>query len=108
MSMLHAPVTSDQQQEDARVSVSDQDITPAVGNASLRAAHLGRSQAEARALFAPYLALASVVSGVLVAWALFGRVSMIMIGAWLVMVLGTNWFAWQRAINEESYSGSTV
>jgi len=88
--------------------MSEEDISQAVGNAALRAAHLRRSQGEARALFAPYLALASAVTGLLVSWTLFGSISPLMIGAWLLLVLGSNWVAWRRATDEMNYSGSSI
>ena len=78
--MFHAPVSPDTQPEGGRTVMSEEDITQAVGNATLRASHLRRSQGEARALFAPYLAVAGGVTALLVAWTMFGKLSPIAIG----------------------------
>ena len=105
--MIHAPVSPDTHPEGGRAAMSDEDITQAVGNATLRASHLRRSQGEARALFAPYLAVAGGVTALLIAWALFGKLSPIAIGGWLVAVLGANWFAWRQTTDEFNYSSSS-
>jgi diguanylate cyclase (GGDEF)-like protein/PAS domain S-box-containing protein len=87
--------------------MSEEDITQTVGNEKLRAAHLRKSQGEARALIAPYLGSACAIAALLVAWALFGKVSILVIAGWLAVVLGTNWFAWRKAVDQDNYYGST-
>jgi len=106
--MYHAPVSADQQPEGVRTEISEEDIAQAVGNEQLRAAHLRKAQAEARALFAPYLAVAGTVTALLVALVLFGRVSNVLIGGWVVVVGGVNWLAWRKAVDQDAYSSSNL
>ena len=106
--MYHTPVSPEQQPEGVRTVMSEEDITPAVGNATLRSAHVRRSQGEARALFAPYLAIASVGTALIVAWAVLGSLPIVVVVGWLALVGALNWFAWRNATNEDNYSSSSA
>ncbi|MDB5697623.1 MAG: hypothetical protein JWN69_427 [Alphaproteobacteria bacterium] len=97
--MYHAPVSANSAPEGVPVEIREDETGHEVGNQELRDEHLRNAQAEARALFAPYLAIASVATTVLVAWSLFGRINLALLGGWLLVVGGANWLGWRRAIN---------
>ncbi|MGE5721455.1 MAG: diguanylate cyclase domain-containing protein, partial [Sphingomonadales bacterium] len=106
--MYHAPVSADQQPEGVRTEISEEEIGQAVANDQLREAHLRSAQAEARALFASYLALTSVGTAVLVSWSLFGKMPAALIVGWFALVGGANWFAWHRSQDLDELTGRTV
>jgi diguanylate cyclase (GGDEF)-like protein/PAS domain S-box-containing protein len=106
--MYHAPVSAEQQPESVRTEGHEEEISSAIGSEQLREAHLRTAQAEARALFAPFLALAGVGTALFVSVALFSSVSVALIGGWLAAVCGANWFAWQHASNLDEYTGRSV
>jgi diguanylate cyclase (GGDEF)-like protein/PAS domain S-box-containing protein len=106
--MFHSPVSVDQSPEPVLSQIEGEDIVADVGNDDLRDVHLLTSQLQARALFAPYLAGAAVVTAILVAWALFDHLPLTMVGGWLVVVVGMNWFAWRNAVNAAHDLGHTV
>ena len=106
--MYHSPVSADQQPEGVPTDIREEDIAQEVGNDQLREIHLRTSQVQARALFAPYLALAGVGTSLLVAWALLGKISLPAIGGWVVAVAIANWFAWTRAVAAPLELGRTV
>jgi diguanylate cyclase (GGDEF)-like protein/PAS domain S-box-containing protein len=98
--MYHAPVSADQNVEGARTDVGE-DATPEIGSRHLSDAHLRRTQADARALFAPYLALSGIGTALLVASVLYARLSIPIVGGWLAIVVIANWLAWRDAVRDE-------
>jgi diguanylate cyclase (GGDEF)-like protein/PAS domain S-box-containing protein len=97
--MYHAPVSADQEKEGARAD--GEDATPEIGNLNLSDAHLRKTQAGARALFAPYLAFSAIGTALLVAWELYTKMPIAVIGGWLALVAGANWLAWREACSED-------
>ena len=105
--MYHAPVPLDADQQDGELAeFVDAGVGTDVGSRQLREAHLQNGQAEARALFAPFFAITSVGSALLVAWSLLHHQAPLLIAGWLGAVLGANWLSYKIIIQEGSIAGS--
>ncbi|HEY0148282.1 MAG TPA: EAL domain-containing protein [Allosphingosinicella sp.] len=99
--MYHAPVNLElDEQEPEPGDVADENVGSDAGSARLREAHLHNSQAQTRALFAPFFAITSIGGALLVAWAMFGGVNLALIGGWVAVVGGAFFFYWQKAVRE--------
>jgi len=106
--MFHSPVATDQSPDPAVAQFEGEDIAADVGNDELRDIHLRTSQLQARALFAPYLAGAGIVTALLVAWALFENLPLAVIGGWLAAVAAANWLTWRASVNAAFDLGHNV
>src|SRR5947209_8934037 len=105
--MYHAPVPLDSDQQDADTSeLVDAGVDADVGSRQLREAHLQNGQAEARALFAPFFAITSIGSALLIAWSLFHHQSPLLIGGWLAAVFGAQLLNYRITVQEGSAAGS--
>ena len=96
--MYHAPVPLDADQHDAAPGELIEPAFTDTGSQKLRDAHLHNGQIEARALFAPYFAIAAVAAAGMCGWAMFGSVRLEFIAAWLGLVLFVNWVACRRVM----------
>ena len=97
--MYHAPVSVNAPPEGVAIETREDEAGHEVGNKELRDEHLRNAQAEARALFAPYLAVAGIATTLLVAWALFDHTNPALLGGWVLVVGGSNYLGWRRAVN---------
>src|SRR4051794_33490531 len=106
--MYHAPVPLDLDQTDVEPAevVDDGGVGADAGSKRLTEAHLHNGQAQARGLFAPFLAATSIGSALLVAWALFAATGPLLIGAWLAVVTGANFVNFRLAMHEKNAADS--
>jgi diguanylate cyclase (GGDEF)-like protein len=65
-----------------------------------REAYLYAGQAQARALFAPFFAIANGASALLVGWAVRGHISLMLIACWIAAVGITNWVVYRRVMED--------
>jgi hypothetical protein len=94
--MYHAPVSQDEDRDEHAEAVEP--VFADAGSARLRDAHLHQGQVEARAMFAPYLAVAAIAAAAMCGWALYGAVRLEFIIAWMAVVTFANWAAWRRVM----------
>ncbi|MEA3051198.1 MAG: hypothetical protein QOG72_101 [Sphingomonadales bacterium] len=105
--MYHAPVPLDLDQPDGEpVELADDGVGVDAGSKRLTVAHLHHGQGQARAVFAPFLAVTSVGSAMLVAWALFRDTNPFLIAAWFAAVAGANFVNFKVAMQERAAAGS--
>jgi diguanylate cyclase (GGDEF)-like protein/PAS domain S-box-containing protein len=105
--MYHAPVSPEPAPQDAPpIEPVEEDVPYEDGNQRLREAHLQNAQAEVTALFAPYLALSGIGTGLLAAWAMFGHTRLEYIVGWLCSVVFAHWITYRRAVEAGSAAGS--
>ena len=97
--MYHAPVPLESdasgagpREEGAEAAALD------LGNERLRDAHLHNGQVEARALFAPFLAVTAVAAALITAWALVGSVDLKLIVGWTALVTFANFVSCRHAL----------
>ncbi|HEY1606290.1 MAG TPA: EAL domain-containing protein [Allosphingosinicella sp.] len=104
--MYHAPVPQDPDQQDGEpVEFVDAGVDADVGSRQLREAHLQNEQIEARTLFAPFFAITSIGSALLVAWSLLHHQSPLLIAGWLAAVISANWINYKTIVDEGSSAG---
>jgi diguanylate cyclase (GGDEF)-like protein/PAS domain S-box-containing protein len=105
--MYHAPVAAeiDQEAEDP-VDATSEPVGYETGSERLREAHLYNGQVEARALFAPYLAIVGVGASLIVAWALFGEARLELIVGWVAAVAFVNWASYRRVMDAAAWGTS--
>src|SRR5438128_9754516 len=104
--MFHAPVATDDSQEpDAPLSLAEP-VEFDGGNERLRAAHLHNGQVEARALFAPFLAVTAFAAALIVGWALYGSVPTSWLAGWVGLVAFANWVSCRSALLAARRAGS--
>ncbi|MEA3049728.1 MAG: hypothetical protein QOG84_1564 [Sphingomonadales bacterium] len=106
--MYHAPVPLDLDQPEAEPAeiADDGGVGVDAGSKRLTEAHLHNGQAQARGLFAPFLAATSVGSAFLVAWALFAATNPLLIAGWLAVVAGANFVNFRLAMHEKNAADS--
>jgi len=99
--MYHAPVNMDlEEQEPEPAEIADDGVGSDASSNRLREAHLHNSQAQTRALFAPFFGVTAVGGACLVAWAMFGGVNVVLIGAWVAIVAAAFFQYWRSAARE--------
>jgi len=105
--MYHAPVPLDLDMPDSEpAEVADESVGADASSQRLRDAHLHNGQAQARALFAPFFAATAVATAGLVAWALFAGTRIELIGGWLLLVAGANFYNYRRVMLEGAVADS--
>ena len=105
--MYHAPLSADAPvHDDLPVEAPDEEINYEEGNHRLREAHLQNGQAQATALFAPFLAASGVGAALLAAWAMYGHTPLQFIVGWLSVVGFGHWITYRRAVEAGTASGS--
>jgi diguanylate cyclase (GGDEF)-like protein/PAS domain S-box-containing protein len=105
--MYHAPVNLDLDEQDTEpAELADATVGADASSSRLREAHLHNSQAQTRALFAPFFSITAAGGALLVAWAMFGGVRLELIGGWLALVAGGYWYYWRRAVSEGTAANS--
>src|SRR3954452_21415056 len=105
--MYHAPVPLDLDPPDAEpAEIVDDGVGVDAGSKRLTEAHLHNGQAQARGLFAPFLAATSIGSAFLVAWALFASTSPLLIAGWLTVVAGAHFVNFRLAMHEKNAADS--
>ena len=105
--MYHAPLSADAPvHDDLPVEAPDEEINYEEGNHRLREAHLQNGQAQATALFAPFLAASGVGAAVLAAWAMYSHAPLQFIVGWLCVVGFGHWITYRRAVEAGTASGS--
>src|SRR5687767_14191073 len=97
--MYQAPVSLN---VDAETEVPMDDASEAItfGAASekLREAQLHHRQVEARALFAPFLAITAILAALVSGWGMYGSERLDIIGGWILVVVLTQLFSCRRAL----------
>jgi diguanylate cyclase (GGDEF)-like protein len=104
--MFHTPVAPDDSQDAGALQGAAEAVDFDAGNERLRAAHLHNGQVEARALFAPFLAITAVAASLIVAWAMYGSVDNKMVIGWVALVAFANWVSCHRAMIAQRRAGS--
>jgi len=104
--MFHSPVPIDDRQDAERAAASSEPMDFDAGNERLRAAHLHNGQVEARALFAPFFAIAAVAAALIVGWAMYGSVDSKFVVAWISLVAFANWVSCRSAMVAAARAGS--
>jgi diguanylate cyclase (GGDEF)-like protein/PAS domain S-box-containing protein len=105
--MYHAPVNLDlEEQEPEPADVADDGVGSDASSNRLREAHLHNGQAQTRALFAPFFSATAVGGALLVAWAMFRGVHILLIGAWVAIVGGAFFHYWRDAVREGQAANS--
>jgi diguanylate cyclase (GGDEF)-like protein len=105
--MYHAPVpldVADQQDGDPSDLVEPGFLD--TGSEKLRDAHLHNGQIEARALFAPYFAVAAVATAALCAWGMYGAIGIEWIAGWVGLVLLVNYISCRRVLTAHAIGSS--
>ncbi len=104
--MYHAPVSLESDaQDDEPVEFVEAGVDADVGSRQLREAHLQNEQTEARSLFAPFFAITSIGSALLVAWSLLHHQSPLLIAGWLAAVISANWINYRTIVDLGSAAG---
>src|SRR5687768_57015 len=105
--MYHAPVNLDLDQPDTEpAELADDGVGTDASSQRLREAHLHNGQAQTRALFAPFFSATAIGGALLVAWAMFGGVSIPVIGGWLVVVGMIYGAYWRRVVRDGAAASS--
>ena len=105
--MYHAPLSAEAPSGEAALAdLPVDDIDYEEGNQRLREAHLRNGQAQATALFAPFLAASGVGTTLLAAWAMFSNTPLQLIIAWACAVCFGHWIAYRKAVEAGTASGS--
>jgi diguanylate cyclase (GGDEF)-like protein len=104
--MFHSPVPIDDRPDAERVAAASEPMDFDAGNERLRAAHLHNGQVEARALFAPFFAIAAVAAALIAGWSMYGSVETKLVIAWISLVAFANWVSCRRAMDAAARAGS--
>ena len=105
--MYHAPVNLDlDQPETEPAELADDGVGTDASSQRLREAHLHNGQAQTRALFAPFFSATAIGGALLVAWSMFGGVSIPVIGGWLVTVVVIYGAYWRRVVRDGAAASS--
>jgi diguanylate cyclase (GGDEF)-like protein/PAS domain S-box-containing protein len=94
------------QEEHEPADLSTEPVGYETGSERLREAHLYNGQIEARALFAPYFAVAGVGAAFVTAWAMFGAVRLELIIGWVAAVAFANWTSCRRVMEVAAWGSS--
>jgi diguanylate cyclase (GGDEF)-like protein len=105
--MYHSPVPmeSDAPDGDLREEAAEA-VTLDLGSERLRDAHLHNGQVEARALFAPFLAVTAVAATLITAWAMYGSVELNLVIGWAAFVTFANFVSCRRALEAAAWGTS--
>ena len=95
------PTSRDALQDEAAESIGFD-----LGNDRLREAHLHNGQVQARALFAPFFAVAAIASALLVAWAMYDSIDQRLVIGWAATVIFANFASGRRAVQAASWGSS--
>ena len=106
--MHHAPIQSDIEPETAIEELTEGGESPDGAHRKLREAHLHTGQTRTRAVFASFFAITNVVAAILVAWAMYGDISTLLILGWLALVGGANWLSWKSALRAHGSDRPTL
>ena len=107
--MFHAPVPVDPEaSRDALQDEAAESIGFDLGNDRLREAHLHNGQVQARALFAPFFAVAAIASALLVAWAMYDSVDRRLVIGWAATVVFANFASGSPAVRPPWGSSRTA
>ncbi len=105
--MLHAPLSVDADAPEAGTAEEGTDsFVIDLGNERLREAHLHNGQVQARALFAPFLAITAVAAALITAWAMLGSVEPNLAIGWAALVTFANWISCRRAMDAAAWGSS--
>jgi diguanylate cyclase (GGDEF)-like protein/PAS domain S-box-containing protein len=96
----------DDEQDQEPIELAPEPVGYETGSERLREAHLHNGQVEARALFAPYFAVAGIGAAALTGWALFGSARVELIIGWLAAVIFANWMIYRRAVDAAAWGSS--
>ena len=72
----------------------------------LRESYLHNGQVQARALFAPFLAMTALAGAMIVAWAMLGAVRLELVVAWVAAIAFANWVSARRAMEAAAWGSS--
>ena len=103
--MYHSPVPVDAQ-EAIEAPAGSESLGVDTASEKLRDAHLRNGQVEARALFAPFLAITSICAALVTGWAMLSSVRMELVVGWVAAVLFTNWFSCRHALERAAWGHS--
>src|SRR3954463_15157840 len=105
--MYHAPVPLDIDPSEAEpAEVADSGLGVDAGSRKLTEAHLHQGQAQARALFAPFLTATSLGSALLVAWALFPAPTPVLPAGGPAGVGGPTFITFRSPMQDRAAAGS--
>ncbi len=105
--MYHAPVSAEAVPEDSLpVEIHDEGLVDDSGSSRLRESYLYNAQVQMAALFAPYFLATGMGCALVVAWAMFGNVDVLLIAGWLGLLVAAHWFHHRHTAEAVAISGS--
>lgn len=104
--MSHASVPLDEPGDPETADAGVDSTAFEAATERLRDAHLHNGQIEARALFAPFLAITASIAAGITAWAMYGSSPPELILGWVALVLLANFASCRRALHVAAWGGS--